>query len=355
MSWRRKSSNRTDHGYVEERLSAYLDGELSPREQQTVDRHLATCPACRWQLDTLRQTVQWTQELPTIPVPRVFTVPAPAQAVPAPRRGWGFVPLLQGATALVALLLFFVIAGDFAFSGILGGRALQPAVLREQAPAATGIAAATRLVKATRIVEVVKEVEAEAVVEEVEAEVVMDEAALEPASTPLPQVAAPTEAPPPESADRVQMEKAAVAPTPSPEIRAMQTLGFEAPVEKEAEAVAEGEAAEAPLAPALETTAAADAIAAAVEPTPAVMATVVPTEPTVVVAPTAVAEAHPAPEVGARKPTGAVSQAGDQRQALVVRQRGADWLRAAELGLAAVLVMLGIVTITAMVLRRRAG
>ena len=132
----RKSENRIDHQYVEERLSAFMDGQLSAKEVQAVRRHLASCPACRWQLNTLQQTVQWTGELPTIPVPHVFTIPASAQEkrsprILAPRRS--FVPLLQGATALIAVLLVFVVVGDVLFREFVPGTAPQPFVVVEQA------------------------------------------------------------------------------------------------------------------------------------------------------------------------------------------------------------------------------
>lgn len=116
MNWFRKQKKETEHRHFEEQLSAYLDGELLPREREAVERHLAGCPSCRWNLKTLRQTVQWTSELPMVRVPRSFAIPIPAQPAPAARR-WRSVPLLQGATALVALLLFFVVAGDVMLTG----------------------------------------------------------------------------------------------------------------------------------------------------------------------------------------------------------------------------------------------
>ena len=78
MSWF-KSARTTEHGYFEERISAYLDGELVPQEYEAVGHHLETCPECQWELETLRQTTQWARELPTLTVPRVFTVPVAAE------------------------------------------------------------------------------------------------------------------------------------------------------------------------------------------------------------------------------------------------------------------------------------
>jgi len=126
MSWLGKHK-QTEHRHFEEQLSAYLDGELLPREQEAVEQHLATCPSCRWNLNTQRQTVQWTSELPMVRVPRTFTIPVPAQPARAARR-WRLLPALQGATALVALLLFFVIAGDVMLTGF------QPVGMHEAEP-----------------------------------------------------------------------------------------------------------------------------------------------------------------------------------------------------------------------------
>jgi hypothetical protein len=129
----RKTNVRTDHQFVEERLSAYLDGELSPQDRTAVERHLTSCPACQWQAKTLRQTVEWTRTLPTVPVPRVFTIPPFSEPVPAPRMRRSFVPLLQGATALIAMLLFVVIAGDAMLTGF-SPAAPRPAAVMEASP-----------------------------------------------------------------------------------------------------------------------------------------------------------------------------------------------------------------------------
>jgi Putative zinc-finger len=201
MGWFQKNSDTAEHGYVEDRLSAYLDGELSLQEQMAVDHHLARCQDCRCNLKTMRQTVQWTRELPAVPVPRVFTISAPAQAIRAPRPRRTVVPLLQGATALVALLLVFVVAGDVMFTGFLRAPVPQFAAPMEQ-PAAK--MEATLVVEVTKLVEMVVEtaaVEAETteVVKEVGVEVTVE-----------------VEAPPPSAAERAaEMPTAAAAQPPS--------------------------------------------------------------------------------------------------------------------------------------------
>jgi anti-sigma factor RsiW len=45
------------HDPMTDRLSAYIDGDLTPEECAAVDAHLATCDACRETLDELRDVV----------------------------------------------------------------------------------------------------------------------------------------------------------------------------------------------------------------------------------------------------------------------------------------------------------
>ncbi len=104
---------KSEHEWVEESLSAYLDGELSAREKAGVEKHLQECRACSENLSTLRQTVALLKELPAVPAPRSFAL-RPAVVKPKVRvapSSWGY-GLLKGATALAALLLVLVIGGD---------------------------------------------------------------------------------------------------------------------------------------------------------------------------------------------------------------------------------------------------
>ena len=112
MSFLRKKS---EHQWVDESLSAYMDGELSPAETERVENHLQVCRACSESLATIQQTVTLLRELPLVPAPRSFAVrPAVVRARPSlapPAWGYG---LLKGATALAALLLMLLIGGDLA-------------------------------------------------------------------------------------------------------------------------------------------------------------------------------------------------------------------------------------------------
>lgn len=50
---------------VTEKLSAHLDGDLSPAEARTLETHLAVCPSCRRERDALRTLVASARDLPT--------------------------------------------------------------------------------------------------------------------------------------------------------------------------------------------------------------------------------------------------------------------------------------------------
>ena len=70
-----------DEHLTTEQLSAFLDKELSSQEHAIVDAHLHTCQRCQLALADLRQTVAMLRALPTVEVPRSFTLPARIAAV----------------------------------------------------------------------------------------------------------------------------------------------------------------------------------------------------------------------------------------------------------------------------------
>lgn len=244
MNWFRKQKKETEHRHFEEQLSAYLDGELLPREQEAVEQHLSTCPACRWHLKTLRQTVQWTSELPMVRVPRAFTIPVPARAAPAARRR-GFLPVLQMATALVALFLFFVIAGDAMLTGfpLIGAHRAEPEMVQVEAtaPVRVGGAEAGDIVE-----EVAEKAVVETVVETVEVEKEVElmapeapaEAAVEVEASPVAEASAEVE----DSAAKEPPSLLAVAPAQEATVTAeaaMRATGTPAGMEGAVEEVAE--------------------------------------------------------------------------------------------------------------------
>ncbi len=324
---RSKSAGTTDHGFFEERLSAYLDGELTPGEHQSMEHHLETCSACQWDLETLEQTVQWTRDLPTLTVPRVFTIPVPPEPARSPRRRWNFLPVLQGATALIAVLLVFAVAGDLVLDPMGGSQAPNATYQRELASSD---------MEATQVVE--KVVEAPAAMEPELAETVVETVVLE-----SEMVVTQTEAP---MALRVSPTEPVVggeglAPAATPRAPVAESAwksGEEAEEEvKESVADAATPEPEAAVPPAE------DAIAGGGEPT---LTLPVPSPAPSIAAPTVIAfatELALAPEAG-RDEAATEPSSGP----------GVNWLRVVQVSLGAVLVLLVAATIFFTIERRRA-
>ena len=93
-----------------DRLSDYIDDELTPDERQDVDAHLAECEACAATLAVLRANVERARALtPVLPSrdlwegieARIVTATTPAAT---PRRFTFTVPQLLAASVLLALL-----------------------------------------------------------------------------------------------------------------------------------------------------------------------------------------------------------------------------------------------------------
>src|SRR3990172_935326 len=110
-----------------ELLSAYLDGELTPREADRLQARLDGEADLRWALEELRRTVSVVRSLPEVRPPRSFTLTAEAAGSRAPHAAY---PALQLATAL-ATLAFVAVVGLDALSSRATGVALAP-TFREQ-------------------------------------------------------------------------------------------------------------------------------------------------------------------------------------------------------------------------------
>ena len=71
-----------------ERLSSYIDGRLSPGERLSVEVHMQACARCRQEVEGLRTTVALLRRVPSVQVPRPFTLreaPVPPGAGLSPR------------------------------------------------------------------------------------------------------------------------------------------------------------------------------------------------------------------------------------------------------------------------------
>lgn len=92
-----------------ERVNAYLDGELSPREQEQFEQELAQDEALRAEVDALRQIQMSVRQLPRVRAPRNYTLDPAVYGQPAQtHEGWQLYPALRVATALTAF--FFIVA-----------------------------------------------------------------------------------------------------------------------------------------------------------------------------------------------------------------------------------------------------
>lgn len=325
-----KSAGTTEHGYFEERLSAYLDGELTSREREAVKHHLETCSDCQWDLETLGQTVQWTRELPTLTVPRVFTIPVPAEPERSPRRRWNFLPVLQGATALIAVLFVFAVAGDLMF-GSLGG-AYAPDVAYEREAASSDVVV-TQVVEKAVEAPAAAEVEPEFMMTVVETVVLESEMVVTQTEAPMALRISPTE---------LAGGGASMTPAATPSVPAAEATWKT--VEEKAEE-GYGEPATDAAAPEAEAAipVAEEEVVAGIEATqtlsaPLPLRTI--TAPTVVAAATELALAS----VTAR----------DEAETATTSVPGINWLRVLEVSLGGSLVLLVAATVFLMIERRRA-
>src|SRR5690348_10191040 len=94
-----------------ERLSAYLDGELSASERAALDAHLPGCAQCQRELAALRQTRALLRALPAPALPRDFRLPAQLAVAPVRRRPPAWARPAQAIGTIAAMIgLAFLIA-----------------------------------------------------------------------------------------------------------------------------------------------------------------------------------------------------------------------------------------------------
>jgi len=116
----------------QELLSAYIDGQLSPRVQARLIDELERDDELRADLDELRQTVQMVGGLARLPVPRSFALDAATVGRTRPRVH--LYPVLRATTAVATLLCIFLLAGElFVVGAPKAGAPAQFAVAQRQA------------------------------------------------------------------------------------------------------------------------------------------------------------------------------------------------------------------------------
>jgi hypothetical protein len=95
-----------------ERLSAYLDGDLTPREREALEARLRTEADLRHRLEELRHTIAQLKGLPMVRAPRNFTL-TPKMVGQKPGRQPLF-NFFRFASAIAAVALVIVVGLDFA-------------------------------------------------------------------------------------------------------------------------------------------------------------------------------------------------------------------------------------------------
>lgn len=92
-------------GHPSDRLSAYLDGELSPGEAAAVAHHVQGCPPCQAELDGANRVRQLLRELRTPEVPFGMV----ERLIIRPRRR--VLPVAWAASAAAAIALGVIATG----------------------------------------------------------------------------------------------------------------------------------------------------------------------------------------------------------------------------------------------------
>ena len=99
---------------MENKILAYVDGRLKESERLEVEKHLATCAACRLRVNEFRAVSSLLDELPVIEPSAAFDlrVHARVAAIPVKQSWWAaFLPAPRVAIAAAMLLLATVWVG----------------------------------------------------------------------------------------------------------------------------------------------------------------------------------------------------------------------------------------------------
>ena len=109
------------HRKFRNKLSAYIDGELSGDAVRSLDVHLESCDSCRLELDEMRATVDALKSIPQVEAPRSFRLTPAMVAERRPAASWSPSPSLMNgmrtATAGLTMALVIVFVADLGGSG----------------------------------------------------------------------------------------------------------------------------------------------------------------------------------------------------------------------------------------------
>lgn len=212
-NWRKPAAEKR-----QEALNAYLDGALSPRQQQEMEAELAQDEILRAELAQLRLVRERLRQLPRRRAPRNFTLDPALYGRPQRQPLVQAYPVLRVATVLTAFFFVLAIAlQTFSPPRAMVFTAAEPAALPAEQVAleVAPLAAEMEIVEATRLV-------TETVVETLVESAPRAGAASEmPAATPAAESAADTAAPPaPASVELPATPESDLAAYPAPAVAA---------------------------------------------------------------------------------------------------------------------------------------
>jgi anti-sigma factor RsiW len=210
---------KLEHAQAQAMLSAYVDGELTDRDQQLVEGHLTHCDACAEDVRTLRYTKSLLVEAPMPRLPRSFVIrqaDLESRSATVPRRAFGLhtglaYAYLRGATAVVVVAFALLVAGDFITQPAPGY--IQPAMAPVKEASVEEQAVAVEAPKAVVEKEVTKIVEVEKVVTQIVKETVIVEGTPQVIETIVVESVVEKEA------EKIVVPAAQVSPTASPSAR----------------------------------------------------------------------------------------------------------------------------------------
>jgi hypothetical protein len=131
-----------------DRLSAYIDNQLSPADKAKLDARLQREPELKAALTELRRLTRALRSLPTVKPPRNFTL-SRAQAQVNVRPRFQLFPALRLATALAGLAFIVILSSDLLRLQFGAGGAAAPAPEAAQEVAVESAAKATTDVPST--------------------------------------------------------------------------------------------------------------------------------------------------------------------------------------------------------------